>query len=65
MSLLITLLVFCLIAAIAWWAIGQLSLPPPIRMVVIVVLAIIAILFLVNMLGGLASLGGGHSLLSR
>ena len=57
MALLIPLLVFCLIAAIVWWVIGQLSLPPPIRMVVIVVFALIAIAILLQFVGGGAALG--------
>ena len=32
MNLIITLLVTLAIIAIAWWAVTQLSLPPPIRM---------------------------------
>lgn len=54
LSLLIGLLIFCLIAAIVWWVIGQLSLPPPIRMVVIVVFALIAIIALLNYMPGLS-----------
>ena len=49
-GLLLTLLVFCLIAAIIWWVLQQLPLPQPIRMVVIVVFALIAILLLLQML---------------
>ncbi len=55
MDLLIYVLIFLLIAAIVWYVIGQLSLPPPIRMVAIVVMAIVAILFLVQLLPGGAS----------
>ncbi len=52
MDLLIYVLIFLLIAAIVWYVIGQLSLPPPIRMVAIVVMAIVAILFLMQLLPG-------------
>lgn len=52
MSILISLLILCVIFAIVWWVIGQLSLPPPIRMVVIVIMAIIAIVFLLQFVGG-------------
>ena len=50
-GLLISLLVFCLIAAIIWWVLQQLPLPQPIRMVVIVVFALIAILWLAGCYG--------------
>ena len=52
MDMLIYLLVFLLIAAIVWYVIGQLSLPPPVRMVAVVVMAIVAIVFLLQFLGG-------------
>jgi hypothetical protein len=55
-GLLIDLLVFALIAGIVWWVLQQIPLPPPIRMVVIVVFALIAILVLVSFLPGV---GGG------
>lgn len=56
MSLLITLLVFLLIAAIVWYVINALSLPPPIRMVAIVVMAIVAIVMLLQLVPGAAAL---------
>lgn len=52
MSLLITLIVICAIIGIGWWAINQLSLPPPIRMVAVVVIAIVAILLLLRLMPG-------------
>jgi H+/Cl- antiporter ClcA len=51
MGALISVLVFALIIAIVWWALQQLSLPQPIRMVVVVIIALIAILWLVQFLG--------------
>ena len=48
MHLLITLLVFLVIASVVWWAVGMLPLPGPIRPIVLVVLVII---FLIVMLG--------------
>jgi uncharacterized membrane protein YwzB len=55
MSLLISLLVFVLILSIAWWALNQLPLPQPIRSIVVVIIAIIAIVFLLQYLPT-----GGH-----
>lgn len=52
MALLVYLLVFLLICAIVWYVIGQLSLPPPVRMVAIVIMAIVAIVFLLQFVGG-------------
>ncbi len=56
MSLLIYMLVFLLICAIVWYVIGQLSLPPPVRMVAVVVMALVAIFFLLQLVGGLGPL---------
>jgi divalent metal cation (Fe/Co/Zn/Cd) transporter len=56
MSLLISLLVFVLILSIAWWALSQLPLPQPVRSIVVVIIAIIAIVFLLQYLPG-----AGHS----
>lgn len=56
MSVLVSLLVICLIIGIAWWALEQLTLPPPVRMVVVVLIAILAIGFLLNFVGGVPSL---------
>ncbi len=52
MDLIIYLLVALVIFAIVWWIIGQLSLPPPVRMVAIVVMGLIAIIFLLQLVGG-------------
>ena len=48
MELLISLLIFLVIASVVWWAVGMLPLPSPIRPIVLVILVII---FLVYMLG--------------
>jgi len=40
-SLLITLLIVCLVAGIVWWALQQIPLPAPVRMIVVVVFALI------------------------
>ena len=54
MGLLISLLIFLVIASVVWWAVGMLPLPNPIRPIVLVVIVLI---FLVYMLGFLP---GGH-----
>jgi hypothetical protein len=56
MSIIVSLLVICLIIAIAYWAINQLTLPPPVRMVVVVIIALVAILFLLQFVGGIPHL---------
>ena len=48
MQLLISLLIFLVIASVVWWAVGTLPRPAPIRPIVLVVLVII---FLIVMLG--------------
>ncbi len=48
--MLITLLVLLLIFAVFWWVIQQLSLPQPVRMVVVVVFAIICLVYLLGFL---------------
>ena len=57
MNLLISLLVFLVIASVVWWAVGMLPLPAPVRPIVLVILVII---FLIAMLGYLP---GGHQFL--
>ena len=47
-----------LVIAIAWWAISQLTLPPPVRMVVVVLGAVLLIVWLLS-LGGMGA-GIGH-----
>lgn len=47
-GLLITLLVIALIIGIAWWALQQITLPPPVHMAVVVIIAIIAISLVVE-----------------
>ena len=48
MQLLISLLVFLIIASVVWWAVGVLPLPRPIRPIVLVILVVV---FLIVMLG--------------
>jgi hypothetical protein len=53
-DLLIYLLIAALIFGLVYWALTQIPLPQPVRVVVIVVMAIIAILFLVRLLPALS-----------
>ena len=56
-SLLITLLIFALIAGLIWWALQQIPLPPPVRMVIVVVFVIILVLVLLEALPGIGGVG--------
>lgn len=56
LTLLVYLLVFLLIASVVWWVIGQLALPQPVRMVAVVIMAIVAVIFLLEMVGRLPHL---------
>ena len=53
MHLLITLLVFLVIASVVWWAVGMLPLPAPIRPIVLVVMVIIFLIVILGMLPGM------------
>lgn len=55
-GLIVTLLGVALIIGIAWWALDQIPLPPPIRMIVVVIVAIICILVVANYLLPLANM---------
>lgn len=57
LTLLITLIVVLAIIAIAWWAINQLTLPPPVRMIAVLLIAALAIVVLLNLLPGFRALG--------
>lgn len=57
-GLLIDLIIVCAIIGIAWYAINQIPMPPPMRVVIIVVACVIAILFLASLLqGGVGAFG--------
>jgi hypothetical protein len=56
-SLLIWLLVFCVVLYLVYWILGQTPLPQPIRNIVLIIIAIIAILVL---LGHVGILSGVH-----
>ncbi len=56
LSLLITIIVVALICYIIFWALGQMTLPQPIRTIIVVLVALILIVFIVqrfNLLAGL------------
>lgn len=57
LGLLIQLLILVVIAGIVWWVIGQIPLPQPLRLVVIVIFAIIAIIVLCSIAGWVGPLG--------
>jgi len=52
MGLLISLLIFLVIASVVWWAVGMLPLPAPIRPIVLVVMVIIFLIVLLGYLPG-------------
>lgn len=56
MSLLISLLIFVLVLGLIYWVITLIPLPPPFRTVALVIMAIIAIIFLLQFLGPLPHL---------
>jgi hypothetical protein len=49
-SLLITAVIFALVAYVIMWALGYLGVPEPIRKVVIVVIVLIAVIWLLSFL---------------
>ena len=53
MQLLISLLIFLVIASVVWWAVGMLPLPAPIRPIVLVVMVIIFLIVILGMLPGM------------
>ncbi len=56
LSLLITIIVVALICYIIFWALGQMTLPQPIRTIIVVLVALILIVFIVqrfNLLAGM------------
>ena len=61
MEMIIPLLCILGAIAIAWWVFTKMSLPEPIRMIVYIVVAIVAIAFLLSIAsGGLGSFHLGH-----
>lgn len=60
-SLLITLVVVGLIAWLLWWLIGYVGLPEPFAKIANVIIAVVVVVFLIDLLLGL----GGHPLILR
>ena len=59
MGIILELLVFAAVIAILWWAYTQLALPRPFQIIAVVFIAILAIYFLLSLVGGVPSLGAG------
>ena len=64
MALLINMLVILLVFGIFYWIISTMPLPRPMKPIAFVILGLIAILFLLNMLG-LVSISGLDSITYR
>lgn len=60
LALLVYTLIGLAIFAIVYWTLGQLSLPQPVRTVAVVIMALIAIVFLLSLVGGLGPLPHLH-----
>ena len=60
-SILVWVVVVGLVFYLLWWLVGYLGLPEPFNKVARVILAIAAVLFLINLLMGLT----GHPLITR
>lgn len=50
LSLLVGLLIVCLVIALAWYIVGLIPMPQPIRTIVTIVFAIICVLVLISYL---------------
>ena len=50
---LVTLIVVCAIAGLAYWAVNTLGAPEPIRRIVIVAIVVIAALIVIGLIAGL------------
>jgi hypothetical protein len=51
-SVVIWIIVLCAIGAIVWWALGHFNVPQPFIVVAVAVIAILALLLLVQLLPG-------------
>jgi hypothetical protein len=56
LTLAIYLVIFALVAYLIFWLLGRLPTPEPIRTIVLVAFIIVAILWLLSLLGGLGPL---------
>lgn len=59
-SLLVALAVFCLVAYLIFYLTGLPGVPPPVRTIAMVVLVVVAIVYLLQFVGG-SGLGLGFS----
>lgn len=59
-NVLVWLIVMGLVVWLLWWLIGFIALPEPFNKVARVIIAVVAVLFLINILLGLA----GHAVVS-
>jgi hypothetical protein len=56
MSVLLTILIIALIAFVAFWVIDQMGIGHPINVILKVIVGIIALIYLLNTVGGLPAL---------
>lgn len=56
MGLLITLLIIALVVFVAFWIVNEIGLPHPINLIVKVIVGVIALIYLLNALGGVPGL---------
>lgn len=56
-STLLTLFILLAVAALLWWGMGQLPLPPVVKTVLTVVFGVVILIVIYNMF-----VGGGHTL---
>ena len=52
LQILISVLVFLIIASVVWWAVGVLPLPGPIRPIVLVILVVVFLIVILGYLPG-------------
>lgn len=52
LGLLVTLIILLAIAGVLWWAITNLGLPEPVRIVAITIVAIVCLIVLLSLLPG-------------
>lgn len=57
-NLLIYLIIICLVLYVLWWVLSQIPLPQPIRTVAVVIFALVAVVMLLNITGGLSGFHG-------
>jgi hypothetical protein len=62
LGLLVTLILFALVASIVWWIIDTLNPREPIRKILLVCLGLIALIWVISLFG---AFGDGHRYLIR